>query len=113
LSNIGINRELFNEVQAKAYERMCNIAFEISNESDFWHQNLISPPALYDCNHFIFAVSDGKQVRILAARPDEKDEYEYEDEHWLILQNLKIKETFIPCEYLEKMLFELENWKWK
>jgi len=111
LSSIGINKELFNEVQAKAYEKMCDIAFQISNESDIWHQNLISPPTLYDYNYYIFAVSDGKQIRILAARPDEKDEYE--DGYRLILQNLKIKEAFIPCEYLEKMLLELENWTWK
>jgi len=89
----------------KAFAEMYKTAFPdwVDNDFDNDYSYFISPPTLADLNCYVFAASNGKQVRIVAA------ELEYiisESIH--DLSNIVVKECFITNDELKIIIAELD-----
>ena len=108
LSNIAINGGLFKMVKEKAFLEIYKATFPSLEDIECGvnenYRYCLSPQSLSDCDCIIFAVSDGKQVRILAA-----DLKYVKEESTHDLNNIDIIETFIMPEEIEKISCELEK----
>jgi hypothetical protein len=107
LRQLTVDREIFSMEKEEAFAKL----YHIRHPSDDDHANgiteeyryHISPDSLADENCYIFAVSDGLQVRFLAA------ELEYimaESTH--NLSNAQIAESFITNDELRIIISELD-----
>lgn len=101
--NITINEELYNMQKDKAFKEIYNITFpsDIDIKNDYSFD--ISPLSFSECHCFVFAVSNGKQVRILACKLNYKIE---ESRHEL--QDINVSETFIDIRELNKIISEID-----
>lgn len=104
LLNPVVNEKIFSMQTKQAFTEIYNITFpeDIDEYNDYSFD--ISPEAFSDKDCFVFVVSNGGKVRIMAAY------LEYilsESRH--NLQNAKIIETVISTEELEKIILELGN----
>ena len=86
----------------KAFVKMYNITFPEWSHNDY--QYFISSPSLEDYNCIAFVVSNGEQVRIMAAKLNYIIEESTHD-----LGNMDISETFITHDELNKIILELDN----
>ena len=111
LMNIAINAELCEMETEKAFIEMYNTTFpqwdpEQDNEGDIYNDYcyFLSPPTLSDFNCHVYAVSNGKQIRIMAAKLNYILE---ESTH--SLNDLEISETFITYDELKEIIYELDT----
>ena len=103
LLNITIDNELYYMQKEKAYKKIYNITFpeDIDIGNDYRYE--ISPTIFSDNDYYIFAVSNGERVRILASKLNyiiEESRHE--------LENIDISEVFIDIEYLNKIISKLK-----
>jgi len=101
LENLNDNEELFKMETEMAYSTIYNITFpEDGGDNDY--QFDISPYSLSDNNCYVFAVSFGKKVRIMAAK---LDFIKSDSRH--NLTNLDISEAFISDQELTRIILEM------
>ena len=103
LRNLIINERLYNMQRDKAFAEIYNITFpeDISIDNDYRFD--ITPESFADENCYVFAVSNGKEVRIMATKLNyivEESRHE--------LSNIDISETFIEIEDLNQIISQLE-----
>ena len=103
LRNLIINERLYNMQRDKAFAEIYNITFpeDISIDNDYRFD--ITPESFADENCYVFAVSNGKEVRIMATKLNyivEESRHE--------LSNVDISETFIEIEDLNQIISQLE-----
>lgn len=103
LRNLITNERLYNMQRDKAFAEIYNITFpeDISIDNDYRFD--ITPESFADENCYVFAVSNGKEVRIMATKLNyivEKSRHE--------LSNVDISETFIEIEDLNQIISQLE-----
>ena len=101
--NLIINERLYNMQRDKAFAEIYNITFpeDISIDNDYRFD--ITPESFADENCYVFAVSNGKEVRIMATKLNyivEESRHE--------LSNIDISETFIEIEDLNQIISQLE-----
>ena len=103
LRNLITNERLYNMQRDKAFAEIYNITFpeDISIDNDYRFD--ITPESFADENCYVFAVSNGKEVRIMATKLNyivEESRHE--------LSNVDIIETFIEIEDLNQIISQLE-----
>ena len=103
LRNLITNESLYNMQRDKAFAEIYNITFpeDISIDNDYRFD--ITPESFADENCYVFAVSNGKEVRIMATKLNyivEESRHE--------LSNVDISETFIEIEDLNQIISQLE-----
>ena len=103
LRNLITNEMLYNMQRDKAFAEIYNITFpeDISIDNDYRFD--ITPESFADENCYVFAVSNGKKVRIMATKLNyivEESRHE--------LSNVDISETFIEIEDLNQIISQLE-----
>ena len=103
LRNLITNERLYNMQRDKAFAEIYNITFpeDISIDNDYRFD--ITPESFADENCYVFAVSNGKEVRIMATKLNyivEESRHE--------LSNVDISETFIENEDLNQIISKLE-----
>ena len=103
LRNLIINERLYNMQRDKAFAEIYNITFpeDISIDNDYRFD--ITPESFADENCYVFAVSNGKEVRNMATKLNyivEESRHE--------LSNIDISETFIEIEDLNQIISQLE-----
>ena len=98
LENIAINVEIFNMEKEAAFKQIYNVTFPEDINLDNDYQFDITPLSFPEDNCYIFAVSDGTQVRILAA----KLKYIKEKSRHM-LKNININEVFISAQELKEI----------
>lgn len=103
MSNVGIDERLFNLPKDEAFTKMYNLRFPEDWSIDADYRFDISPLSFSDKNCLIFAVSDGKQVRILVVSDLEyiKAESKYN------LNNIEIGEIYISMAEFNEILLKL------
>ena len=103
LRNLITNERLYNMQRDKAFAEIYNITFpeDISIDNDYRFD--ITPESFADENCYVFAVSNGKKVRIMATKLNYIGE---ESRHEL--SNVDISETFIEIEDLNQIISQLE-----
>lgn len=103
LRNLITNERLYNMQRDKAFAEIYNITFpeDISIDNDYRFD--ITPESFADENCYVFAVSNGKKVRIMAT---ELNYIVEESRHEL--SNVDISETFIEIEDLNQIISQLE-----
>jgi len=108
LSNVEVDKKLFEMKKEEAFVEMYRLRFPSWEEYEDGvkedYRYYMSPPGLADYHCISFTVSDGKKVRIMAAKLNYNKE-----ESTCELTNINISETFIECEELEKLLLKLED----
>ena len=103
LRNLITNESLYNMQRDKAFAEIYNITFpeDISIDNDYRFD--ITPESFADENCYVFAVSNGTEVRIMATKLNyivEESRHE--------LSNVDISETFIEIEDLNQIISQLE-----
>lgn len=102
LRNFTIDEKLYNMQKDKAFVEMYNITFPFDTYADNDCRFDISPLSFSDDNCFAFAVSNGKQVRIMASKLN----YIIEDSRHE-LKNINVSEAFIDISELNKIISEI------
>lgn len=103
LKNLITDERLFNMQKDKAFAELYNITFpeDINVDNDYRFD--ITPEAFADENCYVFAVSNGKEVRIMATKLNYNVE---ESRHEL--NNVDINEIFIEIEDLNQIISQLD-----
>ncbi len=88
----------------KAFIEIYNITFPYDINIDNDYRFDISPQSFADNDCFVFAVSNGEQVRIMASKLD----YIVEDSRH-DLKGINVSETFIDISEINKIILEIDN----
>ena len=99
LENIGINNKIFNMIKEEAFKQIYDTTFPEDWDLENDYQFDITPTSLSDNNYYIFAVSNGIQVRILAAKLKYIEEF---SRH--MLKNVNIDEVFISVQEMKEIV---------
>lgn len=103
LENIAVNDRIFHMKKREAFEHIYNISYPEDWDEDTDFQFEITPLTFPENNCDVFAVSDGNQVRILAAKcPRNKNTMRP------TFKNVTIKEAFISVQELKEIARALE-----
>lgn len=104
LSNLSVNRQIYNLPLQQAFAEIYNITFPENIDVDNDYRFDISPTSLADNNYFLFAVCDGVNIRILASKLD------YEMKHSRHkLHDIHIDEVIISVNELEEIISGLDR----
>lgn len=98
LGNNGIDNTIFQMKKEEAFRRIYDITFPEDWNGDNDYQFDITPFSFSDKNYYIFAVSNGIQVRILAAKLKYNKKI---SRH--ILKKAAISEAFISVREMEEI----------
>ncbi len=102
LKNINVNNEIFKMEKEEAFKKIYNITFPEDVDLDNDYQFDITPLSFPEDNCYIFAVSDGTKIRILAS----KLKYSREESRHK-LKNMNVNEAFISMEEMNEIVKEL------
>ena len=102
LKNIAANNEIFKMEKEAAFKKIYNITFPEDVDLDNDYQFDITPLSFPADNSYIFAVSDGARIRILAS----KLKYIREESRHK-LKNINVYEAFISMEEMKEIVKEL------
>ena len=104
LKAIVVNEEIFCMEKEKAFIEMYNTGFpeNIDIANDFRYD--ISPTEFGDKGYYIFAVGNGKQIRIMASKLKYIKKQSRHN-----LNNIHINEVFISNAELNKIIINLEG----
>lgn len=105
LMNLTVNEELYNMQKDKAFIQIYNLTFPEDYEVDNDYRFDISPLSLADNNCYVFAVSNGECVRILADKLNYIIEESSHD-----LNDISVSEAFVTISELEKMIEKLDSY---
>ena len=103
LMNITVDEELYNMQKDKAFAEIYNITFPEDFEVDNDYRFDISTSSLADNNCFVFAVSNGEQVRIIADKLNYIIEESRHD-----LDNINVSEAFVMLDELDAIIEKLD-----
>lgn len=103
LTNLTIDEELYNMQKDEAFVRIYNITYPSDTDIDNNYSFDISPQSFSDSDCFVFAISNGKQVRIMASKLN----YITKDSRHE-LKNINVSETFIDISELDKIISEVD-----
>ncbi|TYQ15991.1 UNVERIFIED_CONTAM: immunity protein 42 of polymorphic toxin system [Acetivibrio alkalicellulosi] len=103
LKNLTIDEELYNMQKDKAFVEIYNITFPFDTHIDNDYRFDISPLSFSDSNCYVFAISNGKQVRIMASKLN----YIIKDSRH-DLKSINVNETFIDISELNKIISEID-----
>lgn len=103
LKNICVNKDIYNMSKYKAFKEMYNRRYPKNFDIEEDYSFEISPSIFLDNDYIIFAVSDGKNVRIMGTHTKYIIK---ESKH--IFKNKDIKETFITINDLNKIITQLK-----
>ena len=105
LKNIVVDKEIYSLKTVDAYTKLYNMAlpddYDIPND----YRYVISPPTIAHFDYYIFAVSNGKKVRVLAS----KLKYDIINSIYK-LNNIKIREVYVPCTDMYMIIYGLDDW---
>lgn len=103
LGNLVINDELYNMGKEEAFSEIYNITFpsEWDTENDYRYD--ITPLSFSDNNCYVFAVSNGKNIRIMASGMKYIAEESRHD-----LNNIEVSETFVSVQELQTIADQLD-----
>lgn len=99
LKNLTVDKELYNMQKEKAFVKIYNMTFPEDADIDNDYRFDISPQSFSDSDSYIFAISNGEQIRIMAAKLNyiiKNSRHE--------LKNLNVSEAFITINELNKIL---------
>lgn len=102
LKNITTNNEIFKMEKEAAFKKIYNMTFLEDVDLDNDYQFDITPLSFPENNCYIFAVSDGARIRILAS----KLKYIREESRHK-LKNINVNEAFISMEEMNEIVKEL------
>lgn len=102
LKNLTIDEELYNMQKDEAFIKIYDKTYPYDTDIDNDYRFDISPESFSDSDCFVFAISNGKQVRILASKLN----YIIEDSRH-DLKDINVSETFIDISELNKMLSKI------
>lgn len=108
IQNIIKNDTIFDMETSDAFKTLYRLVYPESYDEDNYYRFQISPQEFNDHNNLVFAVSNGKDIRILASSLV----YDFE-ESTCILENIDIIETVISDEYLKNMIYDIEKGEMK
>jgi len=121
LKDIPVDMRIFNAEKERAFTEMYNLTF--ANGYDYTYKYFIAPPVLSDYHYYVFAVSNGSEIRIMATckkctnddiilvREDNITSLEEEEINPFYMDNfsdVEISETFITVDELNKIILELK-----
>jgi len=101
---IAVNEEIFCMEKEKAFIEMHNARFPKNIDIDEDYQYDISPEEFADRGYYVFAVSNGKQIRIMASKLTYIMKHSRHN-----LNKIHINEIFITTSELNKMILKLEK----
>lgn len=102
LNKIAKDRKIYAMNKEQAFSEMYEQSFQMIEPPNYFD---IHPVIFGDFHCFVFAVSNGENVRILASQPS----YSKEEGHH-ILEDIPIAETFVSQKYLLDIASGLETW---
>jgi hypothetical protein len=101
-SHISINKRVFDMKREKAFFEIYHIIYPDNEDIDNDSNYDITPYSFCDINCHVFAVSNGEQIRILAANLECRlDEETYQ------LNNIEIAETYISIDDVNDFVTKL------
>lgn len=104
LLNVAIDKRLFNLPSDKVLVELYDFTFSEEDDRDDDYRFNVTPDCFADLDYYMFAVSDGNRVRILATKLC----YERKNARH-ILQNLDIHETYVSLDEMRILLSKLKN----
>ena len=104
LSKLATDKRLYDLPPQQAFVEIYNITFPENVDIDNDYRFDINPTSLADNDCFVFAVSDGANVRILASKLD----YEPENSRHK-LQGISVDEAIISVAELKEIISSLDN----
>lgn len=99
LENIAVDTSLFYAENGRAFKQIYNMIVPADFTLDNDYRFDITPLSFADDNCYTFAVSNGTQVRILAAKLEYIKKISRHN-----LKNIDIKETFISLEEVNEIV---------
>lgn len=103
LMNLVVDEALYNMQKDRAFAQIYEITFPENIDIDNDYRFDISPNSFTDENCFVFAVSNSRKVRIMAAEL----KYDREKSRHEIL-NADISEAFLTIDELNKIIAKLD-----
>lgn len=108
IENIKENIEIFQMEKEDAFSHIYKLTFPDDYDMDNDYSYNVTPFVLWDNNCFVFMISDGHSIRILAA------ELQYVIEQSIHnLQEIEVAEVFISVEKLQDMFRKLKSFQMK
>lgn len=105
--NPKINEEIFQMEKKEAFVYIYNLAYPSDWDLDNDYSYTVTPHEFEDNNCFVFMVSNGERIRILAS-----SELQYiEEESTHNLQDIDVVETYILKEELEIIIEKLNQFE--
>lgn len=107
LKNPQINENVFQMEKKEAFTYIYNLTYPTDLNTDNDYSYTITPNEFEDNNSFVFMVSNGEKIRILAA-----SELQYiKEEGTHNLQDIDVAETYILKDELEKIIEKLSKFE--
>ena len=98
-----INEDTFQMEKKEAFVHIYNLTYPNDWDADYDYSYIITPNEFEDNNCFVFMVSNGEKIRILAA-----SELQYiKEESTHNLQDIDVAEAYISKEELERIIEKL------
>lgn len=104
LENIVVNQRIYNLPKNEAYNEMYNITFPNDFSTNNNYMFIISTQSQIDNDCLVFAVSDGNNIRILAAKLNYCKELSAH-----MLTNAQISEIYVNNSQMKDMLRKLSD----
>lgn len=98
--NLTVDERLYSMQKDKAFVEIYNMTFPLDTDNDYRFD--ISPQSFSDNDCYVFAISNGEQVRIMASKLN----YIIEDSRHE-LKDISVSEAFIDISELNKMMSEM------
>lgn len=104
LEGVTMNRELYSMPSKEAFVHFYNKTFPCDSEQENDYSFDITPSIFSDNNYFVFAVSNGEFVRVLAS------ELQYNTNSLRhVLEEFSLNEVIIPQDELSKIILKLKS----
>ena len=101
--NLTVDEDLYNMQKDKAFVKIYNITFPEDVNIDNDYRFDISPQSFSDSDCYVFAISNGEQVRIMAAKLNYIIKTSRQE-----LKNLDITDAYITIKELNKIISEID-----
>lgn len=100
--NLTVDEKLYNMQKDKAFVEIYNMTFPSDTDIDNDYRFDISPQSFSDNDCYVFAISNGEQVRIMASKLN----YVMKDSRHE-LNGISVSEAFIDISELNKVMSEI------
>lgn len=100
--NLTVDEKLYNMQKDKAFVEIYNMTFPLDTDIDNDYRFDISPQSFSDNDCYVFAISNGEQVRIMASKLN----YVMKDSRHE-LNGISVSETFIDISELNKVMSDI------